>query len=367
MNEHASLHIAADAATTADEVADDTAAGAIAAALPRMMLGREQLDLWNALIRTQGKLVHAGAMQLIYEQVAAGDDRLFRQQVAWNDAHGEHHALLALEEFSFRETHGAELTMESLGQMPEAIASVLEKSALDIIAERLQQAGLKGRQVAPVIAPAETGSIEVRVRIGGLFAEPVGFRLKGTPAALALLADVGSLSALSAVPEIASSINLPARIELGAVVLAARDVADLETGDVLLLTEERDRAPITILVAGRRLLAANHEGQWMIRETGMADEDPQMGREETDLAEIGSADQLPVRVHVELASLDLPLSQLGSWVPGALVDIGLGPLANGLPITLRVGGRKLASGNLITIDDRFAVRLSTVGMAPAKS
>jgi type III secretion system YscQ/HrcQ family protein len=221
--------------------------------------------------------------------------------------------------------------------------------------------------VAPAVAPAEEGSIEVKVRIGGLFAEPIGLRLKATPAALMHLADIGSLAALSAAPEIASAISVPAKIELAAVVLPAGDVADLETGDVLLLAEQRDLAPVTILAAGRRLLATDHEGQWMIRETGMADEDPQMGRQETDLAEIGSADQLPVRVHVELASLDLPLSQLGAWVPGTLVDIGLGPLSNGLPITLRVGGRKLASGNLITIDDRFAVRLSAVGLPPAKS
>lgn len=371
MNEHAAVHIATDRVTPADGVADDGASASsavtIAAALPRLALGGDQLDVWNALVITQGKLIEVGALQLIYEQVPADRDRPFRQRVAWKDGRGEHFALVALEEFSFRETHGANLTMESLDQMPATIAGVLEKSALDVIAERLQQAGLKGRQVEPTSAPAEAGSIEVKVRISGLFAEVVGLRLKATPAALALLADADSLLALSGSPEIASQISVPAKVELGAIVLAASDVAGLEAGDVLLLDGKVNDAPVTIVAAGRRLTAWDREGRWMIRETEMVDEETHMGREETDLAEIGSADQLPVRVQVELASLDLPIAQLSAWTPGTLVDIGLGPLSNGLPITLRVGSKKLASGNLITIDDRFAVRLSAVGITPTKS
>jgi flagellar motor switch/type III secretory pathway protein FliN len=105
----------------------------------------------------------------------------------------------------------------------------------------------------------------------------------------------------------------------------------------------------------------------MIREIIMSNEDPAVDAEERDLAVSGGIDQLPVRVHVELASIDLSVAELGGWASGSLVDIGLGPLSNGLPVTLRVGGRKLASGNLITIDDRFAVRLSDASTAGPKS
>jgi flagellar motor switch/type III secretory pathway protein FliN len=369
MNEHAPVPIAADHALAADEAAGDgvAVAAAIAAALPRLALGGDQLDVWNALVATQGTVVTIGALQLIYEQVPADRDRSFRQRLAWRDGRGDHAALLALEEFSFLETHGAELTMDALDQMPAAMAAVLERSALDVIAERLQKLGLRGRQVETAEAAADDGSIEVKVRIGGLFESVVGLRLKATPAALATLADTETLLALKASPEIAGQIGVAARIELRAVILPAADVAGLETGDVLLLAERTDDAAVTIVAAGRRIMAGDHEGLWMIRETGMADEETQMDSAEADLAEIGEADQLPVRVHVELASLDLPLAAIGAWAPGALVDIGLGPLSNGLPVTLRVGGRKLASGNLITLDDRFAVRLSAVTITPPKS
>ncbi len=57
MNEHAPLHMATDVATSADDApgGGDTAsaAGAMAAALPRIALAGDQLDVWNALVRLQ--------------------------------------------------------------------------------------------------------------------------------------------------------------------------------------------------------------------------------------------------------------------------------------------------------------------------
>ncbi len=104
----------------------------------------------------------------------------------------------------------------------------------------------------------------------------------------------------------------------------------------------------------------------MIREIGMDDEDPNLDREEADLAGIGSADQLPVGCMSNwqastcgVAARFLDARNAGRSRPGAAVQR--------VAVTLREGGRKLASGNLISIDDRFAVRLSTVGMTPPKA
>lgn len=370
MNENAPLHLSNDESAPADDdaivVAKTAAGGALAAALPRLALRGDQLEIWNALQRMEGKAVSIGPLQVIYTQRPTGGDGAFRHQIAWKDGLGDVRTLVALEEFSFRETHGADINVDTLALMPPALAAVLEKSAIDVIAERLQQAGLRGRHVETAGRPPEADSIEVKVRIGGLFSEPVGVRLRGTPSALIGITEAKTLLSLRAAPEISSDIRLPARIELSAVVLPAADVAGLETGDVLLLAEEADSTWVTIVAAGRRHLAAHHEDRWIIREISMGNEDPRIEAEEADLAAGGAIDQLPVRVHVELATLDLPIAELGAWGPGTLVDIGLGPLANGLPVTLRVGARKLASGNLITIDDRFAVRLSGLATDPLK-
>ncbi len=141
--------------------------------------------------------------------------------------------------------------MESLGQMPAAMASVLEKSALDLIADRLRQAGLKGRQVEAAEAPAAEGSIEVKVRIAGAVRRDRRTSPEGHPAVLARLADLENLLALGGSPDIAAQISLPPAGTGTGHPAGRRCCGSRGTGDVLLLDERMDDAPVTIAAAGR--------------------------------------------------------------------------------------------------------------------
>jgi flagellar motor switch/type III secretory pathway protein FliN len=119
----------------------------------------------------------------------------------------------------------------------------------------------------------------------------------------------------------------------------------------------------------RRFYVERMQDGWMITEIGMEGDQSHSGANQetfaTDArpgeAAMPDPSRLPVVVAFEIASMEIPIGQLATWSPGALVDFGLADVSAGLPVTLRIGGRQLARGDLVRIDDRFAVRLSAVG------
>ncbi len=67
---------------------------------------------------------------------------------------------------------------------------------------------------------------------------------------------------------------------------------------------------------------------------------------------------LPVSVDVDVGSVEVPLADLESWRAGSILPLPIPALDQGVAVTLRVAGRMIATGDLVKIDDRIAVRLT---------
>lgn len=67
---------------------------------------------------------------------------------------------------------------------------------------------------------------------------------------------------------------------------------------------------------------------------------------------------LGLTVDFDIGEKDFTLAEIETWQPGAVVAIDPPPLEGRVEVTLRVNGRAIATGDLIAIDDRLAVRLS---------
>jgi flagellar motor switch/type III secretory pathway protein FliN len=343
-------------------------AAPVAGVLPRILLRGNQIEIWNTLVSVEGTELAVAGLTVAFRRQPSSSARRFRHAMKWIDGTATRTALVTLEAFPFAETHGADLRAESLNDLPGSLATALESSALSLVSDRLSKAGLK---VQPVEAGAEVPSadaIEVVVRIGGLFAGAVALRLCGTPGALTSLAGIDGILAFARVSPLADAVRVPLAVRLDDVVLTAAELAGLESGDVILL----GGAPQRSLVLGamrRRFDVERMQDGWMIMEIGMEGDHRQSGANEGAIAaearpgEAAMPDpsRMPVVVAFELATMEIAIGQLATWSPGALVDIGLADVSAGLPVTVRIGGRQLARGDLVRIDDRFAVRLSAVG------
>jgi len=66
---------------------------------------------------------------------------------------------------------------------------------------------------------------------------------------------------------------------------------------------------------------------------------------------------LDVALDLDIGSITVPLAEIETWQVGSLVALDPETPRDGLEVVLRVNGRMVGAGELVRIDDRFAVRL----------
>lgn len=67
---------------------------------------------------------------------------------------------------------------------------------------------------------------------------------------------------------------------------------------------------------------------------------------------------LRVLIEFELSRMKAPLSEIETWAEGTIVKLDPPPYQEGTEVTVRANGTIIGLGNLVKIDDRFAVRLT---------
>ncbi|MFT0891983.1 FliM/FliN family flagellar motor switch protein [Pseudochelatococcus sp. G4_1912] len=67
---------------------------------------------------------------------------------------------------------------------------------------------------------------------------------------------------------------------------------------------------------------------------------------------------LGITIDFDIGERDFTLAEIETWQPGAVVALDPPALTDRVEVTLRANGRTIATGDLIAIDDRLAVRLS---------
>jgi type III secretion system YscQ/HrcQ family protein len=68
--------------------------------------------------------------------------------------------------------------------------------------------------------------------------------------------------------------------------------------------------------------------------------------------------RLDMVVDFDLSRVLLPLAELQKWQPGTVVALDMPAAADGVEVTIRVNGQFVGTGDLVRVDDRFAVRLT---------
>lgn len=74
-------------------------------------------------------------------------------------------------------------------------------------------------------------------------------------------------------------------------------------------------------------------------------------------SDVASDLALDVALDLDIGSITVPLAEIETWQVGSLVALAPETPRDGLEVVLRVNGRAVGAGELVRIDDRFAVRL----------
>ena len=162
-----------------------------------------------------------------------------------------------------------------------------------------------------------------------------------------LLVPHAALSALRGPPggERCPPLPVPASVRSGAATLSPSDLAALAPGDVVLLDPPAACGDALVLPGGARIRGRIEEGALHVEEVTMDDRTA----------------QLPLRLEIELARIELPLSELARLEPGAALPLAVD--RRGV-VTLRIGERAVGRGELVDVDGAVGVRVLSLEPPP---
>lgn len=219
----------------------------------------------------------------------------------------------------------------------------VETSALELLALAALDGACGVAPVEDALAPrlargaAEPGSalaIELDVDAGGISGRA---RLLVPPAAVRALSGVPAEG-----PALAA--RLLASVRSGAAALAPGELDGVAAGDVVLLDPPGGTPDALVLPGGARLAGRLEAGAFHV-EVIMTDRNA----------------GLPVLLEVELARVEVSLGELARLEPGAALPLALD--RRGL-VTLRIGERAFARGELVDVDGAVGVRVTALEVAP---
>ncbi|MGC3997858.1 MAG: FliM/FliN family flagellar motor switch protein [Anaeromyxobacter sp.] len=159
-----------------------------------------------------------------------------------------------------------------------------------------------------------------------------------------LLLEAGAVRALAGAPPLpGGSLALPVSYRQGRAELLPEELEALFPGDVVLL--EAERGEVLVLPGGARASGFLDEEGFHVDETGRT----------------SRTAQLPVVLEVELARVELTLSELSALAPGGVVPLAVDRRGR---VTLRAGERAVAQGELVEIEGALGVRITALEVGP---
>lgn len=203
---------------------------------------------------------------------------------------------------------------------------------------------------------------------GTMFAIPARVEL-GTVVGWARLWIPPSRAATAAEAALDPTLPITLALDAGIATLAARDVAALQIGDVV-IPDGWTARPEGGRWRGELLAAAMHGGpRWLLAasdEVTLSRLEPAPaaatarieGNTAMSTAAKSSVSEVPVELSVEIGRLALTAGELSALAPGAVVVTGI---AAGSVVSLRSGSRVVARGELVVVDGELGIRIQSLG------
>jgi type III secretion protein Q len=225
---------------------------------------------------------------------------------------------------------------------PATALTPVEASALELLAlcalDGACTVGCVEEALAPRLSraagePASALSVELDIAAGTLAG-------RGR-----LLLPAAALRAFRGTAAEDGTVALPMSVRSGRAPLTADELVALAEGDVVLLDAPGESPDALVLPGGARFTGRLREDCFHVEEVAMTER----------------STNVSVLLEVELARVEVPLSEIARLQPGAALPLAID--RRGL-VTLRVGDRTVARGELVDIDGAVGVRVLAPEVAP---
>ena len=181
----------------------------------------------------------------------------------------------------------------------------------------------------------------------------------------------------------ADSVNVPLALEIGSTTLSSTKWKTVAVGDFLILDHcsympKEQKGSILMTLGSKPIFQARlKEGETKILDYAHHFEEKVMENEHeepliddadeevsepppthTEHQDLIKADDVPMQITVEVGRMHMPLSDVLALQPGNVLDLAVRPEEG---VTLTVGGKPIAKGELLAIGDVLGVKLTDVG------
>ena len=151
--------------------------------------------------------------------------------------------------------------------------------------------------------------------------------------------------------------RLPARLMVGSAKLSLSDMGSLQVGDVVVFDGMKlEGGEIS---GPARLESRTFELSGTVGKTGFAFNQARTRAitEESNMAKDVADPALPVEVEIELTRLLIPVAELATLKPGAVIALHINAAQ---PVTLRIGDRAIAKAEIVEIDGALGAPILTL-------
>lgn len=247
---------------------------------------------------------------------------------------------------------------ETLSRLPPALGEAARQAALAPFLTALRSATGLGFTLTETARP--TGATQLSLSSDAAGSPSAALYLDPTASAV-LTAHLQRLPPVTLEQEPWPTLPVAVTLWIGQTHLTPREFAQIEPGDILLLPPEWSAATARLtLRQGRRWLATGdlRRGQFLIdRVLSTPMSEPVADPAPAPL----NPDDLEIRIDFDLGHLTLPLQELRALQPGYSFTLTRpGPQ----PVRIVAGHQVLGYGELVQIDERLGVRVTTLFPSP---
>jgi flagellar motor switch/type III secretory pathway protein FliN len=335
-------------------------------------------EVWNALLSRCGESAPLAGKNVFaaFEPASAPASSSISALIQAGDSR----AVIVFNSFPFAALFGSDVAVEDFERLPPALRDVLIEGMLTSLWNVIPQNGLPRFSILRIGSCGETlqeidALYWLAVAIRGLAPQPAQLLVGCSPIAAVRAIVGGDLASRAVWTGLRERLTAEVFPTLGDIQLPKDRLSMLAPGAVVVLPDMANGVRLMRLDRDVHEFRTGEEG-WtyfgshglgrMRREAQLTrgDEMSDEPAVEDVVDDHPSLPTLMLQIDFELGGVRVPLSTVETWRAGALVELDPPTLNEGLEVTLRANGQGIAVGDLIRIDERFAVRLSRLLIGP---
>lgn len=247
---------------------------------------------------------------------------------------------------------------ETLSRLPPVLGEAARQAALAPLLSALRSATGLGFSLTKTACPPDATHLSLSSNAAG---SPSAALYLDPPATAALTAHLQHLPPVTLEQEPWPTLPVTVTLWIGQTHLTPREFSQIESGDILLLPPAPSGCAVRLtLRQGRRWLATGDLrcGQFLIDRVFSTP----MSEPVTDPTPAPlNPDDLEIRIDFDLGHLTLPLEELRTLQPGYSFTL---TRPSPQPVRIVAGSQTLGYGELVQIDDRLGVRVTTLFPSP---